>query len=304
MAFSMHGHSGQFCPGHAQDTLEEVVQMAIARGMQIFALTEHMPRNSASDLYPEEIHAGDSIGSLFPRHTAFLAEAVRLRAMYATQITLLVGFEGEWIRPDYGPLIQELAAHPAVDYFIGSVHHVHAIPIDYDDVHFRKARDVAGGTDERLFEDYFDAQLEMLCVLRPRLVGHFDLVRLLSDAPNASLRRFDGVWERVMRNLRLIVEQGGLLEVNSSALRKGLAEPYPMRRVCEEFLKLGGKLTLSDDSHGIEQVGTNYSGAISYLESLGVEELFTLNGKDELSGRPTVSVKRVSLKSVKETFKP
>ncbi|CAL3972104.1 unnamed protein product [Diplocarpon coronariae] len=304
MAFSMHSHSGQFCPGHAKDTLEEVVRAAVARGMRTFALTEHMPRNSASDLYPEEIEAGDTVGPLFLRHEAFLAEAVRLRDKYAEQITLLVGFEGEWIRPSYGPLIQELAAHPAVDYFIGSVHHVHAIPIDYDAALYRQARDVAGGTDERLFEDYFDAQLEMLRVLHPRVVGHFDLVRLLSDAPNASPRRGDGVWERMVRNLRVIVDQGGLLEVNSSALRKGLQEPYPMRCVCEEFLKLGGKLTLSDDSHAIGHVGTNYGRSIEYLESLGVDEIFTLNGKDEASGRATVSVRSVSLQSVKETFKP
>lgn len=56
MAFSMHSHSGQFCPGHAKDTLEQVIQTAISRGMQTFALTEHMPRNSNSDLYPEEVH--------------------------------------------------------------------------------------------------------------------------------------------------------------------------------------------------------------------------------------------------------
>ncbi len=56
MACSMHSHSGQFCPGHAKDTLDEVIQTAISRGMQTFALTEHMPRESESDLYPEEVH--------------------------------------------------------------------------------------------------------------------------------------------------------------------------------------------------------------------------------------------------------
>jgi hypothetical protein len=56
MAFSMHSHSGQFCPGHAKDTLEEVVQSAISHGMQTFALTEHMPRDSDDDMYPDEVY--------------------------------------------------------------------------------------------------------------------------------------------------------------------------------------------------------------------------------------------------------
>ena len=38
---------------------------------------------------------------------------------------------------------------------------------------------------------------------------------------------------------------------------------------------MGGKFTMSDDSHGIAQVATNYSRALTYLESLGVTELWT-----------------------------
>ncbi|PVH86690.1 histidinol phosphate phosphatase H [Cadophora sp. DSE1049] len=303
MAFSMHSHSGQFCPGHAKDSLDEVIQTAISKGMQTFALTEHMPRISDEDRYPEEISAGDSVSVLLPLHEAFIVEAQRLRAKYASQITILIGFEGEWIRPSYGPFIKELASNPVIDYFIGSVHHVHTIPIDYDAAFYAKARDVVGGTDERLFEDYFDSQYEMLNELKPRVVGHFDLIRLLSSKPNASLKEMNGVWERVVRNLKVVVEQGGLLEINSSALRKGLEEPYPMRCVCKEFLGLGGRLTLSDDSHGIVQVGTNFERAIAYLESLGVQEVFTLQGKG-VSGVSEVGVKSVALKSVKESFKP
>lgn len=55
MAFSMHSHSGQFCPGHAQDDLESIIQTAISSGMISLALTEHMPRESESDRYPDEV---------------------------------------------------------------------------------------------------------------------------------------------------------------------------------------------------------------------------------------------------------
>jgi len=54
MAFTMHSHSGQFCPGHAKDTLESIIQHAISIGYKTIGLTEHMPRTSVSDLYPEE----------------------------------------------------------------------------------------------------------------------------------------------------------------------------------------------------------------------------------------------------------
>lgn len=56
MPFSHHSHSGQFC-GHAKNTLEEVVQDAIAKGFHTFALTEHIPR-PVEDFYPEEVNIG------------------------------------------------------------------------------------------------------------------------------------------------------------------------------------------------------------------------------------------------------
>ena len=40
---------------HAVDSLEDVVLEAIRQKFDTFALTEHMPRDSLSDLYPEEV---------------------------------------------------------------------------------------------------------------------------------------------------------------------------------------------------------------------------------------------------------
>lgn len=158
---------------------------------------------------------------------------------------------------------------------------------------YNRARDLAGGSDLRLFEDYFDAQLEMLETLKPKVVGHFDLIRLLSDEPDRDLKVWEGVWVRLVRNLKVVVEQGGLLEINSAALRKGLKEPYPGRAICEEYLRLGGKLTLSDDSHGVDHIATNFTKALEFLESLGVEEVWLLestavNGSRELGMKPVV----------------
>ena len=116
---------------------------------------------------------------------------------------------------------------------MGSVHHTHTIPIDFDCAMYEQARDKAGGTDERLFEDYFDSQYEMLQELQPPVVGHFDLIRLLSDHRDADFQGMPGVWDRIKRNLEYVASYGALLELNSSGLRKGLAEPYPCLPICQ-----------------------------------------------------------------------
>lgn len=141
--------------------------------------------------------------------------------------------EIDWIRPESKEEIDGLLSKYQFDLFIGSIHHVHAIPIDYDNKLYFEAREKSGGTDERLSGDYFDLQYEMLQALKPPIVGHFDLVRLLSDDPNVDCRKWSGVWEKVVRNLKFVAEYGGVLELNTAALRKGMEEVYPKMETCK-----------------------------------------------------------------------
>lgn len=310
MALTMHSHSGQFCPGHARDELEAIVRHAASLGYGTMALTEHMPRLSRADLYPEELAdpldpsrpadavAAESLAGMGARHAEFLAEALRLRELFHPRpggareeemeegkegrpqkavLHVLIGFEGEWIRAaDYGPYIRTLAAHPAVDFWIGSLHHVRGVPIDFDRAAYEAAiaacEEDGGGVavyededtdtddaasaltngnghvngaskrrttrlhgEQALFAAYYDEQHGLLTEMEPRVVGHFDLIRLLArDGDAADVKRnWPAVWRRVLRNLAAAAKYGGWLECNSSALRKGLAEPYPGRDIAE-----------------------------------------------------------------------
>ncbi|KAK4561196.1 hypothetical protein LTR86_005151 [Recurvomyces mirabilis] len=291
MPWSHHSHSGQFC-GHAANTLEGVVQTAIKKGMSIFCLTEHIAR-AIEDFYPEEAKHHDQ-ASLAKLYDDFYHEARRLQKAYAAQITILVGFEGEWIREGSVTIIQDLLATYRVDLFVGSVHHVHTIPIDYDHDMYYKARDVAGGTDERVFEDYFDSQYDMLHALKPPVVGHFDLIRLKSDQPDRSFKTWPNVWKKILRNLDFVAAYGGVLELNSSSLRKGMKECYPQVEIMETFRAKGGRFTLSDDSHGVDQVGLNYGKVADCVKRAGVTELWHLAPATDVSSHfdkrfPTVT---------------
>lgn len=230
MPFSHHSHSGQFC-SHAKNTLEEMIQRAIELGMDTFALTEHIPRDT-EDLYPEETAAGELV-RIF---NAFYPEALRLKEKYASQINILIGFESEWIRGSSLIIIEALLESYEFDFFMGSLHHTHTVPIDYDHDMYHKARDIAGGSDEKLAADYFDSQYEMLKELKPPVVGHFDLIRLKADDPEKKWTDVPAVWEKMQRNLKFVAEYGGILELNSSAIRKGMTEPYPKAEVCQVCL--------------------------------------------------------------------
>ncbi|KAI5816908.1 polymerase/histidinol phosphatase-like protein [Pyronema omphalodes] len=278
MPFSHHSHSGEFCM-HAKDTLEEMIQEAIRRGMTVFSLTEHAPRDQVVDLYPEEVRAQRTPFDLFNQFLAFYNTALLLRAKYSSQIHLLVGCETEYIRPSSIHLMRELCSQFRFDFLVGSVHHVNTIPIDFDRALYQKALLSLGpeATEEMLFERYLDEQLYMLEEVKPAVVGHFDLIRLMSNEPKKMMKDYgQRVWSKVVRNLEAIKFYGGLLELNSAAIRKGWDTPYPGRDVCDTWLLMGGRFTFSDDSHGVLQVGLNYHHLLAYCQSLGIKEIHYL----------------------------
>jgi histidinol-phosphatase (PHP family) len=62
------------------------------------------------------------------------------------------------------------------------------------------------------------------------------------------------------------------------------------------FMAMGGKLTLSDDSHGVSQVGLNFGAVSKYLKRLGVKDLYYLErqGQDsEAQSKLRLLVKKV-----------
>lgn len=58
----------------------------------------------------------------------------------------------------------------------------------------------------------------------------------------------------------------------------------------------GGGFVLSDDSHGVDQVATNYARVLPFLEATGITHLYAMNGE---GGRPPFDFVRHDLEAVK-----
>ncbi|KAL5478312.1 hypothetical protein ACEPAI_2496 [Sanghuangporus weigelae] len=280
MPFSHHSHSGQFCK-HASGTLEEVVLEAIRQKFTIYGLSEHVPRYRLDDRYPEEQET--SLEELEGQFDNFVEEAHRLKGAYSSVITLLVGAETEYITPeDLRHLTKVLERHEGkIEYLVGSVHHVNEIAIDFDKPTFERAlqslsaKKAAGDpTVEKFLETYIDAQYDLITRFQPEIIGHFDLCRLYT--PDLDFRSFPGVLRKIKRNISYACGYGTLFEFNAAAFRKGWVTAYPGIDIVEEILRVGGRFTLSDDSHGPHAVGLNYDKLYAYLRELGITELWYL----------------------------
>lgn len=161
-------------------------------------------------------------------YSSFLTHARDLQTKYHSQISLLIGMETENIHPNTLSELSRLLSTHKIDYIVGSVHHVHGHPIDFDEPRYAKAEQALGGT-ENLFLAYFDAQHDLLVHAKPIVVGHFDLIRIFRHDFVLS----DAVWEKIRRNVKVIVEYGGLVEINSRAWKKGLKDAYPQRDILQ-----------------------------------------------------------------------
>ena len=262
---SIHGgHSGQF--GDGSDSLEEIVCAYIHNGFEWVGITEHIPPVSARFLLSEKIEEGHTTESLLERFAEYNSVARLLQSKYRDSIQILVGFETECYT-GYVAHVESLRSRFQPDYIVGSVHHVRDTVIDGSQQLYAQAIEKVGGIDA-LFCEYFDQQYELLGVLKPEVVGHFDLIRM-HDKGYLQRLEIHAIKARVRRNLEKIKELGSILDFNVRAFEKGGTEPYVSRSILEMALDLGVPCVPGDDSHGVAGVGLNLEKGIEILEQTG-----------------------------------
>ena len=265
---SVHGgHSGQFC-SHAADTLEEIVQAYIHHGYMWVGITEHMPPVSDAYLYPEEIEAGLNAATLMQRFTEYMTVGRCLQSQYADRIQLFVGFETEGYEGSID-FARKLIDRFSPDYIVGSIHHVKDIPFDYSREMYGKAADCSGGLDG-LYAAYFDQQYNLIRTLKPRVVGHLDIIRIYDSEYRTRIMKPE-IWVKIVRNLEWIKQLDLILDFNLRPLSRGEKEPYLCEPILKKAIEMGVPVVPGDDSHGIDTIGTHMQAAIEILQEAGAE---------------------------------
>lgn len=265
---SVHGgHSGQFC-GHAKNSLEEIVLAYIGQGYPWVGITEHMPPVSDNFVYPEEKGAGLDAGALKDRFAGYMQVCRHLQTKYARDIRLYVGFETETCTGSLD-FVKALINTYSPDYVVGSVHHVKDIPFDCSRSCYDQAANCCGGLDG-LYAAYFDLQYEMIQALKPRVVGHLDIIRI-HDPNYRSRLCMPIIWEKIVRNLELIKQLDLILDFNLRPLSRGEDEPYLSTPILKKACDMGIDIVPGDDSHEVDTIGTHMQKAVGILQAAGMK---------------------------------
>jgi histidinol-phosphatase (PHP family) len=150
---------------------------------------------------------------------------------------------------------------------VGSVHHVNDIPFDYNPDRYREAVERCGGVDA-LYSVYFDLQKEMIQTLKPRVVGHMDIIRIFDPEYRNRLGKPE-IWKRILRNLELIKELDLILDFNLRPLSRGEEEPYLSESILKQACEMGIAIVPGDDAHKVADIGANMDKAIDLLLKAG-----------------------------------
>lgn len=285
MVHSHHSHSGTYCC-HATTSLAEMIQVAIDKKFKTFSLTEHVPRLESQYLYPEESHL--TVQDLQNTFESYMEDARKFQKAVNSDdsncTTILVGFESEGgINDDHLKMCLEYKENYEVDLVVGSVHHVYGIPIDFDRDVWNKVLKEAGGDISEMYYQYFKSVCKTIEVLKPEVVAHFDLIRLFtpSELDIGHLQKDERVWSLIEKAIDLIIEFDLLVELNSSAIRKGWETAYPKPDIFKHMVERGVKFCLSDDSHKADQIGLNYHKVLKYLQDFKVASLWYYTIEDK-----------------------
>lgn len=242
-----HMHSLNSTDAH--DEISALCAKAIARGLQEIAITDHFEPSAGHEDYPE--YDGRK----------YFAEIAEARRRFVGKLSIKSGVElGQpHLFPKYS--LQLLEDYP-YDYVLGSAHRM-PDNVDFGQVHY---------TQENL-ATYCASYLTELKALAQwghyDCLGHLDLVKRY--AANYRLRaNLMDYQEQLAEILRIVIDKGKGIEVNTSGLRQSSQECLPDLDIIRLYKELGGEIiTVGSDAHWAEDVGKGIQEGLERLKKAG-----------------------------------
>lgn len=237
-----------------ENTMEEMIQAAIALGFESIGLSEHAYAPYES-LFAEK---GDIT-------EAYREEAYALKERYAGKIDVYVGLEVDSFH---------LHDKSRWDYVIGSVHHIKGEKgyhtIDHTPQLYDGAIEAAGGL-EAMLEQYITSVVELAEGYRPDILGHIDVVTKLARQETRPLEIdwdwYERLWEA---GAARIAAAGCIVEVNTAPIYRGYGEdPYPHRQLLAILHRHGIPVMINGDSHQARYLDGGFGEAADLLRELG-----------------------------------
>lgn len=266
MICDMHTHSA-FSPD-AEDNAQAMIEEALAKGLQYYAITDHCDCNFWEMPPSEGIRDADMYGSRYYAK-ASISRLDDLKAIYNGRLELICGIELAQ------PLQNEEAAMKIVkdtrlDFIIGS-HHMNK---GKDDFYWLEYKNMDSSEVYALLEDYFKEVLEMCEWGNFDVLGHLTYpLRYIVERSDVQIdmKRYDDIIREIFCTL---IHNDKGIEINTSGLRQPIGKTLPELEYVKLYHDLGGEiLTIGSDAHKKADIGAGINEGIRIAAEAGFEFL-------------------------------
>ncbi len=258
VTIDLHNHTAR-C-NHAEGTLDDYIQRAIAEKIDIFGFSDHAPMD-----FDPRYRMG------FGEMRAYEEDVKRAREKYEGSIDIRLAYEVDYL-PGH---IDERVLKADVDYLIGSVHFIDKWGFDNPEFIGRyEGADIDG-----IWQEYFDLVEKMAKEGKFDIVGHLDLIKVFKYVPRTDVRLI------AQNALDAIKRSGMAIEINAAGYRKPIGEPYPSRELLQMAYEREIPITFASDAHKPEQVGYKKEELRAFARSVGYTEAVHYKKRDRISVR-------------------
>lgn len=232
--------------------MEDVIKDAIRLGLDEICITDH-----------QEFGFGQDIDA--PR---YVREILQYKEKYKDEITIKLGLEFG-LQRDNIDQYEKLYSSYDFDFIILSIHSIGYL--EFWDQGFQ-----TGKSQEEYNQAYYDELLYMVKNYKNySVLGHLDAIVRYDKQ---GLYPFEKVKDKISEILKVVIEDGKGIELNTSSKRYGIDDLTPSREILKLYRDLGGKIvTIGSDSHKHEHLGKYIIEAKEELKKIGFTEFTTFD---------------------------
>ena len=265
--YNFHTHS-VYCDGHA--TLPEMAKAAYDMGFKGLGFTGHIYDRRAARWSMTEDGC-----------VKYREEIAKLKKEYEGRMTILAGAEADlWTTDDLSPY----------DFVIGSVHCFYlGGRFIMTDQKVQDLTDTAneffGGDIYGLLKHFYELEAKVAEMQRVDMIGHLDYVSKFNQMTplfDENDRRYIEAWQGALDALMPLDVP---FEINTSPFyRKRMDRFYPSRPIIEEIFRRGGRISITGDCHGTDNLYQGFPKAIALAKDIGFKKasIFTEKGEEEV----------------------
>lgn len=276
--YHVHESHSSDAPGA---TVEKYCRVAERRGIDELAFTSHFI-----------ISGPDWEFGLRPHQIQGYLEEIEA-VQETTEVALSRGIEVDYF-PKEERVLERILDDHEFDFILGSLHYINGI-----DIGSRRGfpRFFGGRPFEESLNIYFDGWRDAVESGLFDAMAHPDYFRKYLHLTRPEPATWEEYGTTVYEALDSLRSHGVGIEVNSSGIRHGIGDVYPVQGFLEAALEAGvDRVTVGSDCHTVDDLGLNTQKALSRLEDAGYGHLCVY----EMRRNRKVSLSDVRMKVPKE----